>query len=80
MIEKSWKERMNQFVNCMKDRIKTNMKEKNLSWRDMQYFDLIEKLKNNIEDNDWISVSNYAFMLWENNEIEKDIQASQRYE
>lgn len=51
------------FSDAMKAKIFKHFEDKGTSWKECDKEDLINKLVQNVNEEDWISVANFAFFL-----------------
>lgn len=62
---------LDDFVKEMIRRIEQSWPEKGISWRNMQKDRMVGLIQKYTERQDWVSVANIAFMLWENEQRER---------
>ena len=67
--KETWTANFNEFTKEMKNKIKENMKEKGLSWRNMDDFALRSLIRAYFESQNYTDVANICFMLWENKKV-----------
>jgi hypothetical protein len=65
-LDERWQTNFETFCLQMKRKIEDNMQEKGLSWRESTPPYLLDRLHRYVIRNDWVSVANICFMLWEN--------------
>ena len=64
-------ENLTKFKDEMMKKIQQNMEEKGFSWSDKEALHWLPSLfQKHIDRNDWVSVANIAFMLWENERLQ----------
>jgi len=66
MSQTDWKQNLSSFYGEMFHAISENMGEKGKSWRIMSDKDLLNLIDEYLERQDFVSVANISFMLWEN--------------
>jgi len=59
------------FTDKMSYQMYRNLREKMFSWRTCKRKNLIDKLIENIDSENWVDVANYAFMLDERSESDR---------
>lgn len=62
------RKRMLKFFTEMRQRMEHNFPEKDLTYFDISEFGLLQKLRKNIINEDWLDVANFAFMLHDRRE------------
>lgn len=65
----SLKQKAQQFAEKMKDKLETKFEKHGLSYQTCNEKYLWEQLLIHIAKNDWVDVSNFAFMLWDNQKL-----------
>lgn len=68
---KKFEKNLNDFQDLMFNKILYNFSEKDFSWRSMNKKELLKILDRYLFSENWISIANLCFMLWENQEGDK---------